>query len=143
MERFLAVYQEESTRMVSLPVEREEKTRGFFHWLFGDHEEEGGRTWSQLLRTRKERSASRNEHPRWVTLSEDKEQAYDLTYGVGYACTKVAFDQHAIVFLKLSTGPRPEQLVLTTQEMECFLAAYQEESTRTVPLPTDAKEAHP
>jgi hypothetical protein len=71
-----------------------------------------------------------NEQPRWVTLSEDKEQTYDLTSGVGYVCTHVAFDQHAVVFLKLASASRPEQLVLTTQEMERFLAVYQEESTR-------------
>jgi trans-aconitate methyltransferase len=62
---------------------------------------------------------------------------------VCYACTKVFFDQEAVVFVSLSTGAKPQQVVLTTQQMQRFLAVYQEESTRTVPLAADSQEEHP
>ena len=81
-----------------------------------------------------------NEQPRWITLSEDTSQDYGLIYGVSYACTKVAFNQQGVVFLKLSGRAEPEQVALSTQEMLCFLAAYQEQTT---PVSADGKEAHP
>ncbi|MBV9690945.1 MAG: hypothetical protein JO202_14700 [Ktedonobacteraceae bacterium] len=80
-----------------------------------------------------------NEQPRWLTLSEDTYQDYGLTpYGVSYTCTKVAFDQEGVVFLKLSSHVEPEQMVLTMQEMQRFLTVYQEQVPLVAP---DVKEA--